>query len=131
MICPVGLHANYLSGFCEYNCTLGLFDYTPTHICVANCPLPYYGYDNGTELVCVLVCLPPTFAEGDLCVTGCTLPLVADSVTRKCVSSCINSYVSPDAVACVPAATCALYSTIADNSTNRCVPICPTDPDYY
>ena len=45
--------------------------------------------------------------------------------------NCINSYASSDAIACIPAASSALYNTIADNSSNKCVPICPTDPDYY
>lgn len=59
------------------------------------------------------------------------MPLVADSVTNRCVEECIDSYYSSDAVACITAAECAIYSTIADSSTNQCVGECPTDPDYY
>lgn len=59
------------------------------------------------------------------------MPLVADSVTHRCVSSCIDSYASIDDIACVDVAGCVAQGKVADNSTNKCVPICPTDPDYY
>lgn len=66
-----------------------------------------------------------------LCKPSCTLPLVADPVTHRCVEDCIDSYASTDAGACIIDTECATYSTIADSSTNRCVGECPTDPDYY
>lgn len=54
-----------------------------------------------------------------------------DDVTHRCVSSCIDSYYSYLAGACVSAADCATYGTFADDSNNSCVHICPSDPDYY
>jgi hypothetical protein len=39
-----------------------------------------------------------------------------------CVSTCYNSYALSDLGACVPGATCASYSKVADNSSNTCVP---------
>ena len=77
----------------------------------------------------MLGCPNGYFAEGDLCKTGCTLPLYADSTTNRCVSSCIDSYAADSSIACE--ATCSQFGEIADNSTNKCVSICPTDPDYY
>ena len=66
--------------------------------------------------------MPGTFAEGSLCKIGCTLPLVADSVTHRCVANCLDgTYASTDAFACISAAGCSTYNKIADNSTNRCV----------
>ena len=74
-------------------------------------------------------CPTNTFAEGDLCKSGCTLPLYADSTNNRCVSHCIDSYASNSSKACLN--DCTADSLIADNSTNQCVSLCPEDPDYY
>ena len=129
LVCPDGYHANPNSGTCQQNCTHGRFDYGPGHLCVDDCPKPYYGYANNTENVCVIECPDNYFAEGNLCESGCTLPLYADTVTHRCVSDCIDTYASDDSKACED--TCDQYGQIADNSTNTCVDECPTDPDYY
>lgn len=62
LVCPADYHANPLNNQCQQNCTHSLYDYELTRTCVSTCPLPYYGYHNSTELVCVLVCPSPQFA---------------------------------------------------------------------
>ena len=57
------------------------------------------------------------------------MPLYADSTTNRCVSECIDSFANDATPSC--SATCTPYGQIADNSTNKCVDICPTEPDYY
>ena len=131
LVCPEGYYANPENNVCQQNCTHSLFDYTPTHQCVDSCPKPYYGYDNDTERVCVLQCPDDYYAEDDMCRNGCqTATLYADSITHMCVPDCIDGYfANDDGNTCEE--TCSQFGTIADNSTNKCVDLCPTDPDYY
>jgi hypothetical protein len=85
--------------------------------CVATCPAPYSGYNNGTARLCVPRC-PTNY-------------YYADNTTNQCVTSCVNSFASDDVQVCVP--SCSIYSTykLSDNSTNTCVNLCPSDPDSY
>jgi len=80
----------------------------------------------------VLECPANNYAQGRLCSTSCTSPLFADPISHLCVSSCFDSFALTSGVnACVSGATCALYSKIADNTSNTCTPLCPSDPDLY
>lgn len=129
MICPVGYFSNTLNNKCEDKCTGGKFAYLPTHQCVDICPAPYYGHDDGNGLFeCKLKCPLGTFAEGRLCVSGCSTGF-ADSTRNLCVDECLDSFANVGTHTCE--STCFQFSKFADNSTNTCVSECPTDPDLY
>lgn len=130
LVCPPGYFANNNNKRCETICTAG-YAYSLDLTCVATCPAPYSGYNNGTARLCVLRCPTNFYSFNRVCGTGCTSPYYADNSTNMCVLSCVNSYASDDVYVCVPG--CAIYPQfkISDNSTNTCVSICPSDPDYY
>lgn len=100
-------------------------------MCIGTCPAPYSGYYNGTANICVLNCPTDTYSYNRVCGSGCTFPYFADNATNYCVLDCLMSYASKDSQKCV--SSCALFpiDNLADNSTNQCVNICPSTPDYY
>jgi hypothetical protein len=99
--------------------------------CVATCPAPYSGYNNGTARLCVPRCPTNYYSYNRVCGPTCSWPYYADNTTNQCVTSCVNSFASDDVQVCVP--SCSIYSTykLSDNSTNTCVNLCPSDPDSY
>lgn len=124
-----------LSPICLATCASGYADPT-TRACVSTCPAlaRSFGFSNTTGGFCLTLCPTSNFAYpiGRVCVTHCTTPYFAYTPTRECVLSCNNSFADPSSGINVCAATCSSASfPYADNSTNMCVPICPTQPDYF
>jgi hypothetical protein len=105
-------------------------------VCVSTCPIDpiitYYYAANSTSSQCLAVCpgvyladpttltcintlcptLPSLFAFNNTCISSCPATYYAHTVGRKCQTSCNGSY-------------------LMDNSTWRCVTICPSNPSLF
>ena len=122
---------------CTNPCPTGYGDYT-TRICVATCPISAgtYGYHFNTTRICTSTCPLNYFSEPltRTCTTSCphaTTPYYyAYNATRECLLQCKSSFAFDDTFECVSQCSGTNFP-FADNSTNKCVPVCPTLPDYY
>jgi hypothetical protein len=100
LVCPDGFFANSQTGKCEDICANG-YAYLNERVCIATCPAPWSGYNNGTARICVGRCPQNYYSQNRVCTPTCTAPYYADNTTNECVLRCISSYASSNQV-CVP-----------------------------
>lgn len=136
--CSLGTFRYNITPVCVSPCFVGYGDYS-TRTCVAVCPawagtFGFYNMTSGSRL-CLNQCPPNYYAEpvDRTCTTLCpSSPAIyyAFNDTRECLLECKGSFADASIQRCVSSCTGLTYPN-ADNSTNRCVPICPSQPDYY
>lgn len=138
LTCPANTYADPTTNLCVARCPFKYFGLSINgRPCVQTCPQNYYAMNATTNRVCNLACADgfwgdnytrtcynvknqcsnQTYADRTrkLCVIGtdCTAGTYADPFTMGCELKCTNS------------------SHFGDRSTNLCVTLCPTNPDYY
>jgi hypothetical protein len=148
--------ADNATRLCTLKCSIGTFRANGTApVCVSPC---FEGYGDYTTRICVAVCPPSagTFgfynqtSSSRMCVNQCPLTYYAEPIdrtctplcpsisaiyyayngTRECLLYCKDSFADLSNQRCVQQCLSNGYPN-ADNSTNKCVPICPITPDYY
>lgn len=160
LTCPTGppaLYGDSVSGKCESSCntangqlrfadpiskrcvfvcniTLGYYGDPTTGLCTTICDVANPYKDNSTQR-CVSVCPsnPDYYAHipSSTCVRNCPNGLYAsDPTTRICTASCASWLTFKDDTNNRCVAICP-FPYYADNSTYKCVPQCPSSPDYY
>ena len=96
-----------------------------------------FGFDNQTSgyKLCLAVCPDGYFSENvtRTCTALCPstpVKLFAYNGTRECMPYCNDSYADESNWKCVSQCLSVAFPN-ADNSTNKCVFTCPSDPDFY
>lgn len=136
--CPNNTYANPLNNLCVALCPFRYYG-VPVNgrPCVQTCPFGYYAINLTSNRVCTSVCDNGYWADNftRTCYNvkkSCNNNTYADSQKRLCVTgtNCtVGTYADPLTMGCEPA--CNNSSYFGDPSTNLCVTLCPTSPDYY
>jgi hypothetical protein len=158
-VCPAGYYGDAYTtagqGVCDTNCPTGYFGDPTINLCVARCPYRYYGIPTGDRL-CAMVCPYGYYGinqtSNRLCVLTCDSGYWADNYTSMCYNvktQCSNgtyadkqlkycvigqsctpgTYADPLTMGCE--ANCTNTTMFGDPSTNLCVNLCPSSPDYF
>ena len=146
-VCPDLWWAENTSAICvndcpSYSADVHSYEDNISKFCVAQCPFPYYGKNDTHE--CVLECSVARTLyghnEGRVCVTrlGCYhvtgKKYYADEVSGTCVEVCPQTLWAEDVTwTCV--SDCdpvnAVKILYRNHNNQKCVPLCPSDPDEY
>ena len=125
------LYGDSISGFCEYNCTVGYgFVFGSRRVCLSVCPSNPPLLADLTNLICVSKCANGTFAFTNNTFRGCldycppqifnatlNTTLYEDNTTWTCVRECPYGYYS--------------FAHPTDARIRKCVFDCPMVNSIY
>lgn len=137
--CPKdeNIYADPILNVCAYTCSGGYFGSQVNQTCIPVCDNGYWG--DPTTTLCTPLCPVKIYSYGQndtrTCVRSCaSYSGYADNYSRLCRSYCQHTltpqtYISYATAACVekcPFGTWAANHTALNNSINQCVTFCPS-----